>query len=230
VVQHTQRIQKVLEDANVKLASVVSDVLGASGRRMLRAMIAGEHNPDQLAALAGERLAASRDTLAEALHGRVTRHHRFLLKQHLDLVEHLEKAVGKFEAQIEAALKPFRAVSERLMTIPGVSATVASVILAEIGVDMTRFPTVGHLISWAGLCPGLNQSAGKVRSRTLRKGAPWLKTVLVQSAWVASRKPDGYLRAQFLRIKSRRGPKKAIMAVAASISSIWTWSSTWKRR
>src|SRR5215467_899558 len=217
VVQHKQRIQKVLEDANVKLGSVVSDVLGASGRRMLRAVIAGEQNPDKLAALASERLAASRDTLAEALHGRVTRHHRFLLKQHLDMVEHLEKTVGEFEAQIEAALEPFRPVIERLVTIPGVSATEASVIVAEIGVDMQRFPTVGHLISWAGLCPGLNQSAGKVKSRTLRDGAPWLKTVLVQSAWAASRNKDGYLRSQFLRIKSRRGPKKAIMAVAASI-------------
>jgi transposase len=216
-VQHKQRIQKVLEDANVKLDSVVSDLLGASGRRMLRAMIAGEENPAKLAALGNEQLSASRETLAEALHGRVTRHHRFLLKQHLDMVEHLEKTVGEFEAQIEAALQPFRAVIERLVTIPGVSATAASVIVAEIGADMKHFPTVGHLISWAGLCPGLNQSAGKVKSRTLRNGAPWLKTVLVQSAWAASRKQDGYLRSQFLRIKSRRGPKKAIMAVAASI-------------
>jgi transposase len=216
-VQHKQRIQKVLEDANMKLDSVVSDLLGASGRRMLRAMIAGEENPAKLAALGNEQLSASRETLAEALHGRVTRHHRFLLKQHLDMVEHLEKTVGEFEAQIEAALQPFRAVIERLVTIPGVSATAASVIVAEIGADMKHFPTVGHLISWAGLCPGLNQSAGKVKSRTLRNGAPWLKTVLVQSAWAASRKQDGYLRSQFLRIKSRRGPKKAIMAVAASI-------------
>ena len=133
------------------------------------------------------------------------------------MVEHLEQSVGEFEAQIEAALEPFRPVIDRLVTIPGVSETAASVIVAEIGVDMQRFPTVGHLISWAGLCPGLNQSAGKVKSRTLREGAPWLKTVLVQSAWAASRHKDGYLRAQFLRIKSRRGPKKAIMAVAASM-------------
>ncbi len=171
-------------------------------------MIAGEQRPDKLAALASEQLAASRQTLAEALHGRVTRHHRFLLKQHLEMVEQLEKTVAEFEAQIEAALEPFRGVIERLVTMPGVSATVASVIVAEIGVDMQRFPTVGHLISWAGLCPGLNQSAGKVKSRTLRNGAPWLKTVLVQSAWAACRHKDGYLRAQFLRIKSRRGPKR----------------------
>jgi len=206
VVRHKQRIQKVLEDANVKLGSVVSDVLGARGRRMLRGMIAGEQNPAKLAALADDRLAASRETLAEALHGRVTRHHRFLLKQHLDMIEHVEKSVSEFDAQIEAALEPFRPVIERLVTIPGVSVTAASVIVAEIGVDMQRFPTAGHLISWAGLCPRLNQSAGKVKSRTLRDGAPWLKTVLVQSAWAASRNKDAYLRAQFLRIKSRRGP------------------------
>ena len=133
------------------------------------------------------------------------------------MVEHLEKNVSEFEAQIEAALQPFRPVIDRLVTIPGVSQTAASVIVAEIGVDMQRFPTVGHLISSAGLCPRLNQSAGKVKSRTLRDGAPWLKTVLVQSAWAASRHKDGYRRAQFLRIKSRRGPKKAIIAVAASI-------------
>jgi transposase len=162
-------------------------------------MIAGEQNPDKLAALAGERLAASRETLAEALHGRVTRHHRFLLQQHLEMVEHLEKTVGEFEAQIEAALEPFGGVIERLVTIPGVSTTAASVIVAENGVDMTHFPTVGHLISWAGLCPGLNQSAGKVKSRTLREGAPWLKTVLVQSTWAATRHQDGYLLTQFLR-------------------------------
>jgi transposase len=217
IVQHKQRIQKVLEDANVKLGSVVSDVLGESGRRMLRAMIAGEQDPHKLAALGSERLAASPETLAEALHGRVTAHHRFLLRQHLAMIEHLEKTVSEFEAQIEAALEPFRAVIERLVTIPGVSATAAHVIVAEIGVDMSRFRTVGHLISWAGLCPGLNESAGKVKSRTLRNGAPWLKTVLVQSAWAASRSKDSYLRSQFLRIKSRRGPKKAVMAVAASI-------------
>jgi transposase len=205
VVQHKQRIQKVLEDANVKLDSVVSDVLGASGRRMLRAMIGGEQNPHKLAALADERLAASQETLAEALHGRVTQHHRFLLQQHLDMVAHLEKAVGEFEA---------RTLSRRHRTTRHDNDHAGN---RRANSDMKRFPTVGHLISWAGLCPGLNQSAGKVKSRTLRNGAPWLKTVPVQSAWVASRNKDGYLRSQFLRIKARRGPKKAIMAVAASI-------------
>jgi transposase len=217
VVQHKLRIQKVLEDANVKLASVVSDVFGQSGRGMLKAIIAGQTDARKLAALGSERLSASRETLVSALHGKVTAHHRFLLQQHLQMIEHLEQTVSQFEAQIEAALEPFRAAVERLMTIPGVSATAASVIIAEIGVDMRRFATVGHLRSWAGLCPQLNESAGKVMSRKLRYGAPWLKTVLVQCAWGATRSKNNYLHAQFLRLRARRGPKKAILAVAASI-------------
>lgn len=217
VAQHKLRIQKVLEDANVKLGSVVSDVLGESGRRILKAIIAGETDGQNLAALGSERLAASRHTLAEALQGKVTTHHRFLLRQHLQMIEHVEKMVGEFEAQIEAALEPFRQAVQRLVTIPGVSETAASVIVAEIGVDMSQFATVGHLLSWAGLCPGLNESAGKVMSRRLRNGAPWLKTVLVQCAWAASRKNESYLRAQYLRLKARRGPKRAAVAVAASI-------------
>jgi transposase len=217
VVQHKQRIQKVLEDANVKLASVVSDVVGESGRRMLKAIIAGQTDAKKLAALGSERLSASRETLAKALHGKVTAHHRFLLKQHLQMIEQLEKTVSEFEAQIEAALEPFRAAVEHLMTIPGVSATAASVIIAEIGLDMSRFASVGHLRSWAGLCPQLNESAGKIMSRRLRHGAPWLKTVLVQCAWAATRSKNTYLHAQFLRLRTRRGPKKAILAVAASI-------------
>jgi len=217
IVQHKQRMQKVLEDANLKLASVISDVVGESGRRILRALIAGEHDPEKLASLGSERLAASRAALAEALHGKITAHHRFLLTQHLQMIEHLEKTVDQFEAQIEAALAPFRTAVERLMTIPGVSTTAAHVIIAEIGVDMSRFASAAHLRSWAGLSPQLNESAGKVLSRRLRKGAPWLKTVLVQCAWAAARSKNNYLNAQFLRIKSRRGPKKAVLAVAASI-------------
>jgi transposase len=155
--------------------------------------------------------------LAEALHGKITPHHRFLLNQHLQMIEHLEQTVTEFEAQIEAALKPFRAAVERLVTIAGVSATAAHVIIAEIGVDLSRFATVGHLRSWAGLCPQLNESAGKIMSRRLRQGAPWLKTVLVQCAWAATRSKNSYLHGQFLRLRARRGPKKAVLAVAASI-------------
>jgi transposase len=214
---HKQRIHKVLEDANVKLASVITDLLGDSGRRILRALIAGQQDPHQLARLGSARLSASPEQLAQALRGKITSHHRFLLGQHLQMIEHLERTVGQFEAQIEAALQPFRAAVERLATIPGVGATAAHVIIAEIGVDMSRFPTAAHLRSWAGLSPQLNESAGKVLSRRLRKGAPWLKNVLVQCAWAATRNKQTYLAAQFFRIKSRRGPKKAVMAVAASI-------------
>jgi transposase len=215
--QHNQRIQKTLEDANVKLGSVVSDVLGESGRRILKAIIAGETDAERLAALGSERLHCTREQLADALYGRITNHHRFLLGQHLATIEHLERTVREFEAQIGAALESFRTQIERLMTIPGVSETAARVIVAEIGTDMERFPTAQHLVSWAGLCPGLNESAGKRLSTRLRKGAPWLKPVLVQCAWAAARSKQTYLQAQYLRLKARRGPKKAAVAVAASI-------------
>jgi transposase len=217
IVQHTQRIQKVLEDANVKLSSVVSNVMGLSGRRILAALIAGTSDPEDLAALGHERLRCSRQELVEALRGRVTEHHRFLLRQHLRMIEELERTVSEFDRRLEVALEPFRDELERLTAIPGVSTTAAQVILAEIGVDMSRFATAGHLLSWAGLCPRLDESAGKRRSTRLRKGAPWLKTTLVQCAWAAARSKETYLRSQFLRLKARRGPKKAVVAVAASM-------------
>jgi transposase len=216
VVQHTQRIQKVLEDANVKLSSTISDTLGVSGRRILEAIISGQSDPERLAAL-GERLQCSRAELVEALRGQVRDHHRFLLKQHLSMIVELKRSIAAFDQRIASALEPFRATVERLTAIPGVSTTTAEIILAEIGTDMSRFPTAGHLISWAGLCPRLDESAGKRRSTRVRHGAPWLKTVLVQAAWAAARAKETYLRAQFLRLKSRRGPKKAVVAVAASI-------------
>ena len=217
VAQATLRIQKTLEDANVKITGVISDVLGASGRALLRAWIAGETEPEKLLAQTTGRLRAPRERLLEGLRGQVTDHHRFLLQLHLSQIESLEALIADLDTRIEEALDPFRAHVERLTSVPGISTTVASVILAEIGADMSRFPTAGHLISWAGLCPRMDESAGKRRSTRLRKGAPWLKTVLVQAAWAASRKKDGYLRAQFLRLRSRRGPQKAIVAVAASL-------------
>jgi transposase len=215
--QHTQRIQKTLEDANIKLGSVISDITGMSGRAFLGALIAGETDPEKLVELAHPRLKAGRAALVEALRGRVTPHHRFLFQLHLDQIDSLNKAVRDLEARMGEALTPFRGQVEHLKTIPGVSDTVAHVIAAEIGMDMTRFPTAGHLISWAGLCPKMDESAGKRRSTRVRKGAPWLKTTLVTAAWGAARKKTGYLRTQFLRIKARRGAKKAIMAVAASM-------------
>jgi transposase len=215
--QHTQRIQKTLEDANVKLSSVISNVLGMTGRAILDALVAGEDDPEKLASLAHHRIQASREELVEALRGKVTPHHRFMLKLHLEQIDSLQRAVRELEARTGEALAPFREQVDRLTTIPGVSDVVAQVIASEVGLDMSRFPTAGHLISWAGLCPQLDESAGKRRSTRVRKGAPWLKTTLVTAAWAAARKKTGYLRAQFQRLKSRRGPKKAIMAVAASM-------------
>jgi transposase len=217
IAQHTQRIQKTLEDANLKITGLITDLLGASGRAMIAALVAGETDPERLAAMAQGRLKAKRPALIEALRGRVNEHHRFLLKLHLGQIEALETAREELEQRMGKSLEPMRAKAELLITMPGISDTVAQVILAEIGADMSRFPTVGHLISWGGLCPRNDQSAGKRRSTRVRPGAPWLKTTLVQAAWAAARTKDSYLRAQFLRLKSRRGPKKAILAVAASM-------------
>jgi len=215
--RHTQRLQKTLEDANVKLTEVISDILGTTGRAMLQALVAGETDPERLAGLAHYRIEASHEQLVEALHGRVTAHHRFMLALHLQQIGSLETAVRDLEARIEEMLRPFRAAIDLLLTMPGLKATAASVIVAEIGTDMTHFPTAGHLLSWAGLCPRLDESAGKRRSTRTRQGTPWLKTTLVQVAWAAARTKRSYFHGQFLRLKSRRGPKKAILAVAASM-------------
>jgi len=220
IVQHTQRIQAVLEEANVKLSSVITDILGASGRRILKAIVVGETDPAKLSELGGPRLAATRAELADALHGRLRSHHRFLIGQHLKTIEQLEETIAAFDARIEAALEPFRDVVERLKQVPGLSETSAQILIAEIGIDMRQFPTAGQLLSWAGLIPRLDESAGKRRSTRVRKGAPWLKPVLIQCAWAATRKNNSYFQAQFLRLKARCGPKKAAVAVAASILTI----------
>lgn len=217
VAQHTQRLQKTLEDANIKITGVISDILGQSGLALLQALIAGETDPERLVQLTTGRLKAPRAVLVEALRGRVRPHHRFLLKLHLDQIDALQAAVREVEARIGESTEPYREAVELLDTIPGVNPTAAHVILGEIGLDMARFPTAAHLISWAGLCPRNDESAGKRRSTRVRKGAPWLKTTLVQAAWAAVRTKGSYLRAQFLRIKARRGPMKAILAVAASM-------------
>lgn len=217
VVQHTQRIQKTLEDANVKLSNVLSDTMGKSGRRILEALVKGESDPEKLLACTVGRLKASRAELTDALQGMVREHHRFLLKLHLDQIAALEEAIRELEARMGESLAPFSRQMQLLKTMPGVSDTVAQTIIAEVGVEMSRFPSSSHLVSWAGLCPGMNESAGKRRSTRIRQGDPWLKTVLVQAAWSAARKKDSYLRSQFLRLKGRRGPKKAIIAVAASM-------------
>jgi len=153
----------------------------------------------------------------EALRGRVTKHHRFLLRLHLNQIDALDAAMATVDAQVEENLGPFRTAVEQIISIPGVKNLGAHVIVSEIGIDMSRFPSAAHLLSWACICPGNDESAGKRRSNRMRKGAPWLKATLLQCAWAAVRKKDSYLQAQFYRIKVRRGPKKAIMAVAASI-------------
>ncbi len=214
---HMQRLQKTLEDANIKLDSVVTDILGLSGRRMVEALIAGQTVPRDLALLAHRRLHATTDALEAALRGRVRAHHRFLLQLHLNQIDALDAAITSVDQEVEAQLEPFRAAIELICTIPGLGALSAEVMVSEIGIDMSRFKTAGHLISWAGLCPKNDQSAGKRRSTRMKKGAPWLKSTLVQCAWAASRTKGSYLQAQYLRLRSRRGAKKAICAVAASI-------------
>jgi transposase len=226
--RHVQRLQKTLEEANIKLDSVISDILGVSGRRMIEAMIAGVRNPHRLAALAERSIKASPKELYDALHGRLREHHRFLLQLHLAQWDALDAAIQQIDQEVDGRIErmdqetkegqlPFRALILLLSSSPGVSCLSATTILAEIGRDMSRFLTAGHLLAWGGLCPGQNQSAGRSKSARLRKGAPWLKTMLVQCAWAAIRRKNSYYMAQFHRLKSRRGPQKAICAVAASI-------------
>jgi len=212
-----QRIQKRLEDANIKLDSAISDVAGVSGRRMLGALIKGETDARALAALAHERIRATAAELEAALRGRVTAHHRFLLQLHLDHLDAVEAAIARIDREVSANGEPFRAGVELLSTIPGIGTLAAEVIVSEIGTDMSRFATAGHLVSWAGLCPRNDESAGKRRITRLKKGAPWLKTTLMQCAWAATRVKGSYLQAQYHRLRSRRGAKKAVGAVAASI-------------
>lgn len=215
--RYVQRIQKVLEDANIKLGSYITDLLGKSGRAVLNALVEGYTSPDVLVSLTSGRLKATRAELREALRGRVTKHHRFMLKLHLRQIDQLDASIEELEAQARIAVESFRHRVEQLTAIPGISETAAHVLLAEIGTDMTVFPSAGNLLSWAGMCPRSDESAGKRRSTRLRHGAPWLKATLVQIAWPASRQKDSYFRALFHRLKARRGPKKAIVAVAASI-------------
>jgi transposase len=214
---HTQRLQKTLEDANIKLDSVLTNILGLSSRRILEALIAGQTAPQALAKLAHNNIKATSAELEASLHGRVTAHHRFMLRLHLDHLKAVDAAIACIDQEVDGNVEPFRVAIKMLSTIPGISSLSAEVIVAEIGIDMSRFPSEGHLISWAGLCPKNDESAGRRRSNRIKKGAPWLKTTLVQCAWAASRTKQSYLQAQYLRLRSRRGAKKAICAVAASI-------------
>ncbi len=234
--QQIQRMQKILQSCNIKLDSALSDITGESGQRILEAILDGESDPDKLAGLATRRIRASRDELAEALQGRLNDHGRFLLRLHLDTFKDLQAKIGRLEAQIDAAITaspPFAEALALLQTIPGVGLGVARTILAEVGVDMSRFPTAGHLVSWAGLCPRLDESAGKVRSRKVRVGNRHLKTVLCQGVLAGLRcKKKNYLQALYHRIKARRDGRKATIAVAASIltsvHAMLTKSQSWR--
>ena len=215
--RHTQRIQKILDIGNLKLTGTISEVLGVSGRAILKALIAGETDAERLADLAHPRLQVKRERLVEVLHGRLTLQQRRLLAMHLKLIETIEASIAQLDEDIEKAVDPFREIVDRLKKTPGLRDINVPAVLAEIGIDMTRFKTHRHLVSWARLCPRLDESAGKVHSTRTMKGAVWIKGLMIQAAWAAIRNKDSYLRAQFLRLRARRGGKKAIVAVAASI-------------
>ena len=213
------RVQKVLEDANVKLASVATNVMGVSGREMLAAIIAGKEDPQALAELAKGRLRAKIPELERALPGRVRDSHRLLLQLHLEHIDDLSSKITRLSEEIEQQMRPFDEDEQlqRLDDIPGVGREVAQVILAELGNDMRRFPSSAHAASWAGLAPGKNESAGKNRSGKITAGNRHLKSALVQAAHAVSRTKDNYLAAQFRRLAARRGKKRAAIAVAHSI-------------
>jgi transposase len=211
------RVHKTLEDANIKLASVATDILGASGRAMIAKLIRGESDPEVLADEARASLKKKVIPLRRALEGRVTEHHRFQLEALMDQLRGLEDLIARYTARIEEAMRPFAQAEARLMTIPGVGRQAAEVIVAEIGADMGRFPTAGHLASWAGLCPGNNESGGKRRSGKTTKGSRWLRTTLVQVAWAASHTKKTTFGATYRRWAKRLGKKKALVAVARKI-------------
>jgi transposase len=218
--REANRIQKVLEDANIKLAAVASDVLGLSGRAMLAAIVAGEDDPERLARLALGRLRKKHAALVEALTGRVQDHHRLLLKTLLAHVDYLDQTIADLSAEIARRLEPYEAAIALLCSIVGVKRRAAEVVVAEIGVDMGRFVDARHVCSWAALCPGNDESAGKRRRGRTRHGNRWLRTVLVQGAWGATKAQRSYLSAQFRRIARRRGPKRAVIAVAHSLLTV----------
>jgi transposase len=218
----TNRIQKLIESANIKLAQVASDALGVSGLAMLRALAAGKDDPDQLVALAHGRLKAKAPELRRAVQGHLTAAQRWVLGELLTQYDDLTAAQGRvavrLQTELEASTDPFVAAAvERLDTIPGVGTEIAQTIVAEIGTDMTRFPSDRHLASWAGLCPGNHQSAGQRLSGRIRHGNHHLRTALVQAAWAATRTKHTYLAAQYQRLVKRKGKQKALVAVAHSI-------------
>jgi transposase len=221
------RIRKVLEDANIKLSSVMSDVMGVSGLAMLRAIVRGESDPKTLAQLARKRLRGKIPLLQQAAAGSVNEHHRFLLEQWLAHWDELTERIAKFDQRIEEQVRPFASVVETWDTIPGIDRITAWTLVAEMGPDMNQFPTVAHAASWAGLCPGQDESAGKRKSGRTRRGNVWLRRALTQAAWGASMTKGSYFKAFYHRLAARKGKKRAIVAVAHSLLStgymlLWT--------
>lgn len=214
------RIHKVLEDANIKLGAVVSDILGVSGRDMLRALIAGEKTPEEMAALARRQLREKIPALRLALEGHMTDNHRFILRQLLTHLEYLESSIEEFSRHIEEVSGPFAPAIEALAALPGFENRSAQNVVAEIGASMEPFPSAGHLSSWAGVCPGSNETGGKRKSGKTTKGSKWLRNALTQAAWAATRKKDCYFQAQYRRLAGRRGKKRALIAVAHSMLTV----------
>ena len=212
------RMQKVLEDANIKLASVASDITGKSGRAILDALVEGKLTPEEMAELVHRKMDAKKPLLREALLGRVTDHHRFLLKQLLHQLDHVDLLVETFDGRIEAVMSPLEhSAVQRLDEVPGFDLRISQIVIAEVGTNMAQFPTAAHLASWAGLCPGNHQSAGKRKSGRTNKANRWLKSALTQAAWGAGRTRRSYFSAQHRRLTTRRGIKRANLAVAHSL-------------
>jgi transposase len=215
------RIHKVLEDANIKLSSVATDVLGVSGRAMLEALIQGKEDPVKLADLAQRKLRGKIPELEKALEGHLTEHHRFLLQLLWKQLAQQEELIADLDHKIEEQTRPFAAEIDRLDAVPGVDRRVAEVVLAEVGIDMKPFPTHENLASWAGMCPGNEESAGKRQRRRITPGNRWLKRTLAQAAWGASRTRKSYLASQYRRLAGRRGRKRALIAVGHSMLVIF---------
>ena len=220
--REVQRLEKLLEDAGIKLSSVATDINGVSGRAMLEAMVAGERDPAVLAELAKQRLRLKIPQLTEAMQGRFNEHHAFLVRLHLGLIDHLTAAIDELTDRIEEAMSPFRGARDLICSIPGISTLVADVIIAETGADMSRFPSAAHLASWGGTSPGSNESAGRVKSTSARPGDPYLKAALGIAAMAAARTKGSYYGARYRRLAARRGPMKALVAVEhAMLVAIW---------